>query len=133
MANLRYRVEADLATTLESDNQFGLPVVLIDPDGNRVDQSVHGGALFGQVLYETVRVNPDTGEEMVINNPVVTLRRSSLARVPAAGEKWLVKIPVDPTPEAAVEDFIFDSTRAPGGSRSIGFIVLYLRRAVQSV
>lgn len=133
MTNLRQLAESDLALTLESENQFGLPIVLIDPDGNKIDQSIHGGALLGQVLYETVSVNPDTGEEMTVNNPVVTLRRSSLVRVPEPGEKWLVKIPVDPTADAPVEDFIFDPTRAPSGSRSIGFITLYLRRAVQSI
>ena len=53
MPNLRELAESDLGTTLEGD--FALPVELIDPDG--VKQS-----LVGQVLYDTVEFNPETGE-----------------------------------------------------------------------
>ena len=122
--NLREQAESDLSFTLEG--AFGLPVTLIAPDGSIQDD------LVGQVLYDTVRINPETGEEMVVNNPVVVLRRSSLDRIPLPGEKWIVKIPVDPSITATLEDFMIDETRPPEGGRSIGFIRLYLRRAQQS-
>lgn len=131
MTNLRERVERDLVTSIEKE--WGLPVKLVSPDGVIIETSVHtGNALVGQVLYDTVRINPDTGEEMVVGNPVVVLRRSSLSRVPEPGEKWIVKIPTSPSESAALEDFIIDPSRPPEGGRSIGFIRLYLRRAVQS-
>lgn len=132
MANLRHQAEADLSLTLEDPSQWGLPVELIDPDGVKIITNNAGEPLTGQVMYESIVINPDTGEEIVVANPVVTLRRSSLPRIPAAGEKWLVRIPVDPTDGAPLADFIFDATRAPGGSRSIGYIKLYLRRAQQN-
>ena len=116
--NLREQAESDLSFTLEG--AFGLPVTLIAPDGSIQDN------LTGQVLYDTIKVNPETGEEMVVNNPVVSLRRSSLDRIPLPGEKWIVKIPVDPSTTATLEDFIIDQTRPPEGGRSIGFIRLYL-------
>ena len=132
MVNLREKAEADLATTLEKE--WGLPVQLVDPDGNEITQSFNDATLLlrGQVLYDTVRVDPETGEPMIINEPIVTLRRSSLERVPIAGENWLVRIPVDPSESAAFIDFVISPTKAPEGGRSIGFIRLYLRRAVQS-
>ena len=68
----------------------------------------------------------------MVNNPIVVLRRSSLERVPVAGEKWLVKIPIDPVEGSTIDDFIIDPTRPPEGGRSIGFIRLYLRKAEQS-
>lgn len=127
--NLRQKAEADLSKTLEGD--FGLPVILIDPDGNEITENVLGTTLKGQILYSTVRTDPETGEPIIVNNPVVTLRRNSLARVPVPGEKWLVRIPVDPTSGANPIDFIIDLDRSPEGGRDIGFIRLYLRKAEQ--
>lgn len=124
MSNLRELGESDLAITLEGD--FHLPVELIDPDG-----VIHTG-LKGQVLYDTVVVDPETMEPMTVNNPIVSLRRSSLTRVPEAGEKWVVKIPTTPSTTAPFEDFLISPTRPPGGGASIGFIKLYLNRMEQS-
>lgn len=129
--NLRERAELDLARTLEGD--FSLPVELVDPDGNEITASINdSGGLRGQIIFDTVKLNPDTGEEMVLNSPVVSLRRSSLARVPEPGETWLVRIPTTPSVAAAKDDFVIDPSRPPEGGRSLGFIRLYLRRAEQS-
>jgi hypothetical protein len=133
LSNLRQKIESDLAVSLESLDQFGLPVILISPAGDIIDESLHGGVLAGEIRYETGKVNPDTGEEMYVNNPIVTLRRTSLSRVPVHGEKWLVRIPISPVQGAPIEDFIIDATHAMAGGGSAGFIKLYLRRAVQSV
>lgn len=131
MLNLRRKIEQDLSRTIE--REYGLPVSLVSPAGEEINTSVHTGEqLYGQILYESVRVNPDTGEEIVLNNPAITLRRSSLSRVPEPNETWLVRIPTAPTEGAPIEDFVFDSTRAPEGGQSIGYITLYLRRATQS-
>jgi hypothetical protein len=130
--NLRERAESDLKHSLESG--FGLPVTLIDPDGVTIDtKNGTTDPLVGQVLYDTVRVNPETGEDMIVNNPIVTLRRSSLSRIPKAGEKWFVKIPVTPSETAELVDFVTDSTRPPEGGNSIGFVRLYLRKAQQKL
>jgi hypothetical protein len=109
-----------------------LPVVLIDPDGNIIDTTLNDtGVLRGQINYETMDIDPQTGADMVVNLPVVALRRSSLSRVPEAGEKWFVKIPVSPVEGAAIEDFILSETRPPEGGAGIGFVRLYLQRAAQ--
>jgi hypothetical protein len=129
--SLREQVESDLAVSLEGD--WGLPVVLVEPDGTTISTSLNsGGILMGQVLYDTVGVNPDTGDAMVISNPIVTLRRTSLSRVPISGEKWLVKIPANPSLTAPVEDYVIDPSRAIEGGRTFGFVRLYLRRAKQA-
>ena len=122
MGTLRFTAEADLETSLEGD--FGLPVTLQDADG--ASQTVQG-----QILYDTIRTNPDSGDEMVVNNPVVTVRRSSLNTIPAKGEKWIVQIPESPTAGAAIITFMLDDDRAAEGGSSIGFIRLYLRKVKQ--
>lgn len=116
-------VERHLAVTLEG--RWSLPVNLIDPDGVRTD------GLRGQVLYDIRRMNPETGEGVTVNVPVVTLRRSSLTRLPLPGETWLVEIPESVTDPTTVQ-FLLSSDRPPEGGKSIGFIRLYLQQVEQS-
>lgn len=136
MDSLRERVESDLAITLEG--QWGLPVELTDPDGKKITTSANSPdplnplPLRGQVLYTTVRVSTETGEEVITNAPVVTLRRSSLSRIPADGENWLVKFPKDPSLTADLENYALTPSRANEGGRSIGFIRLYPSKVIQS-
>lgn len=131
VTSLRQRAEKDLAFSLE--REFKIPVILIDPDGETHDTSENDGLqLGGQVLSDSISFNPETGDQIVSPNPIVTLRRSSLSRVPEPGEKWIVKIPTSPVEGAPVFDFIIDPTKSPEGGRSIGFIRLYLRFAEQS-
>lgn len=128
---MRERVERDLGLSLEGP--WGLPVTLLSPDG--VLQTLKKGAttpLLGQVLYDTLRMNPETGEEVVVSVPVVALRRSSLDRVPAAGENWIVSIPEAPSMTAAMRQYVLSSTKPPEGGLSVGFIRLYLQQVEES-
>jgi len=126
---LRAEIEEALGETLEAE--FGLPVVLTSPDGVRYSTSANDptAELVGQVLYDTVSQDTD-GNQILDHRPVVTLRRSSLTRVPAAGEKWSVEIPTTPRADSPRETFLVERASEDGGS--IGFIRLYLRKAAQS-
>lgn len=129
--NLRERAESDLSQSLEGD--FGLPVELIDPDGEIINtRQSDDSTLKGQVLYNSKDVDIDTGLPIVINRPVVTLRRSSLSRIPVAGEKWIVRIPKNPSETDTLIDFALDESRPPETGQSIGFIKLYLRTTQQT-
>lgn len=118
MGNLRERVASDLSFSL-TGSDWGLPIVLVSPDN--VSYNV-----TGQVLYNSKATDPDTGEQFIVNNPVVTLETAALTRIPLDGEKWGVKIPVTPSTTAVKEDFVLAS-RPPERS-SVGFIRLYLTR-----
>lgn len=122
--NLREQVELDLSTTLEGE--FSLPVNLVDPDGVKYND------LHGMVLFDISRINPETGEPVTVGTPVVVLRRASLVRVPAAGEKWIVEIPERPSVDANKVQYVLSPTRPPEGGASIGFIRLYLQNVEQS-
>ncbi len=136
MINLRERAESDLKKSLE--REFALPVVLTDPDGVKYDESQNSAdpenpdALSGQILYSFISVNPETGEEIVVNNPIVSIRRTSMLRVPVAGERWSFEIPVIPSTTATKELFVLDDKRVPENDDSIGFIRYYLTKAEQS-
>lgn len=120
--DIRDLAERHLAITLEG--AYSKEVILTDPDG--VKQT-----LRAQVLYDKVVQNPITGQDQVINEPVVVLRRSSLTRIPKAAERWFVKMPISPVAGAAKEDFVLGGGRAVEGGASIGFIRLYPKKAKQ--
>ena len=136
MVNLRQQAESDLKKTLEKE--FALPVFITSPDGVKQENSENSAdplnpdALSGQILYSYVAVNPDTGEEIVVNNPIVSLRRSSLVRIPQAGETWVFEIPVTPSPTADKVPFIMDAGRSPENDDSIGYTRYFLTKAEQS-
>lgn len=124
MTPLRQTIEADLSDTLEgefaSETSAGVgQVTLIDPDG-----VVYSG-LKSLVFYDYRRVSPETGEPVVVHEPVVILRRSSLTRIPLAGEKWEIRFPVSPRAGAPIASFLLDGKRAPEGGETIGFIRVY--------
>jgi len=128
--SIRVQAEADLAVPLEDPDGFGLPVILIAPDGTRYDTSANDPTqdLSGQILYDTTVTEPETGLDIIVHKPVVTLRRSSLARVPAPGETWAVEIPEIPDPAATKT--LHTVERATEEGKAIGFIRLYLTKAV---
>lgn len=121
--NLRELAESDLSISLEGD--FGLPVELIDPDGVKYD------GISGQVLFDVESVNPETLEVTVIER-IVSLRRSTLTRIPLDGERWVVRIPTTPSTTAELEDFVLSEDRPSSGGASIGFIKLYPERIAQT-
>jgi hypothetical protein len=128
--NLRERVEQDLAITLEG--KFKLPVELVDPEGVEYTKSANDPTsdLVGRVVYDRLIENPDHGGPMVVDKVHVTLRRSSLTRVPVAGETWAVRVPETPHVDADKETFLMEDP--PEGGRSIGYIQLHLMKAAQS-
>ena len=124
LVNLRALAEKHLAVTLEG--QWAIEVDLIGPDGKKQL------GLKAQVLYDRIEQNPSTGQPVIVNEPVVTLRYSSLNPAPASpNEKWMISMPVSPVEGAAKEDFVLDPSRAIEGGRSIGFIRLYPKKVRQ--
>jgi hypothetical protein len=123
--NLREQAEADLAVTLEDTALFGMLVELIAPDGEVI-------AASGQVLYDSMETN-DLGLTTIVHKPVVTLRRSSLSRIPLSTDRprWACRIPESPLAGAAERTYLVETPNEGGGS--IGMIRLYLTRAEQSV
>lgn len=122
--NLRAQAEADLATSLEDKNLFGQDVVLISPDGEKQ-------TLSGQVLYDSMTTD-EMGVSTLVHKPVVTLRKSSLSRIPLPTDRprWACKIPMNPTIGAPMGTFIVEVPSEGGGS--LGILRLYLTKAEQA-
>lgn len=131
MPGLRTRAIADMKRLNLRD--WSDIVELTDPDGNRYTTDNETGETLKavQILYDYRRVNPMTGEEIIVNEPVVTMALSSLARVPQAGETWFIKIPTE-TGSTTLENFLLTPDRSPEGGKSLGFIRLYPIKAGQA-
>lgn len=130
LPNLRKLTESVLATSLES--AWGLPVELTSPDGITQTLSANDGeTLVGQVLSSSLDSDPETGATLLTDKPVVTLRISSLDRVPLAGENWFIKMSMIPDPAATKEDFMMSADRPPFRNESIGFVKIYCQKVTQ--
>ncbi len=130
MINVRALAEQDLGQTLEGE--FRIAVSLIAPDGLKINTTVDGKPLGGRVLWGQPRTNLETGEVVIVSDPVVILRRSSLSRVPLTGEAWSVIIPSGPMTGAPLGLYMLDRSRSLEGGRSLGTIKLPLVRVDQS-
>ncbi len=121
--NLRERMEQDLGEILEDyENGFGLPVILIAPDGTKQEFSANDPdtprtiPLTGRITYARFDQDPETGMPFRVDNPIVTLRISSLDRVPVKGENWIVQIPEEPRVDADKKSFLIEFAPRTGGS-----------------
>jgi len=84
-----------------------------------------------QVLRNSVDVNPDTGEPMIVVLSSVSVRISSLTHVPGANETTQIRIPESVISGADVLDYIASETR-PNFKNAIGFMTFYPQIAEQS-
>lgn len=132
MEDLRATQERDLADCIEGE--FGADVTLTDPDGTiyNTNASDPTKSLRAKIRYRTISVDPATGEPVVIHKPVVTIRITSLARVPADGENWFITMPVSPVSGAPSESFLFTPDRAIEDGVDMGYIKMYLVDIEQS-
>lgn len=131
MPNLRVRAAQDARKLNVRD--WGLLVELIDPDGKKYNTDIISGEPLKSPMltYDRTRIQPETGEEMTVAQPVLTLSRLSLERVPKPGETWTVRIQESPTSLIMV-DYIISPTRASEGGQSLEIIRLYLQKLEQS-
>lgn len=131
MPDLRTRAIVD-AKRLNLRDWSGV-IELIDPDGNKYDIDNETGQTLKavQILSDYRRIDPMTGETIVITEPIVVMARSSLSRIPQAGEIWSIKIQLDPQSET-LENYLLTGDRSPEGGRSLGLIRLYPIKAEQS-
>lgn len=132
MENLRAQIEKDLGESMEGE--WKIDVELTDPDGNVQTMSANDATktLGGQVLYFSQPADPLTGEQTIVNMPVVSLRISSLDRVPANDEKWFIRMPISSLAGADKVSFAFTGTKAKEHGTDIGFIRLYPQKIEQS-
>lgn len=130
---LRNQAIADMKKLNISD--WSLPVILIAPDGVKyaLDAETNETLKAVQILYDRKEIDPDSGEQIMVKEPVVTLALSSLSRVPKDGENWSVQFPMDPTKPDVLTTFLFTSDKAFKDGQSLGFIRIYPQKADQTV
>lgn len=118
MENVRDAIADDLSEILE--DEFGQPITLISPSG--VTYNVIGWTLLTSVTQD------EFGETNFTNKPQVILRIRSLSVVPKSNENWVVKFA--DIAEQTVNTYMLEKAVMHG--RSLGYIKLFLTKAVQS-
>lgn len=145
MGNLRNVSRKNLIVT---ERQWGLLVRLTaDGTGTIYDRSADKDDPLRtlQTLNDFKRLNVETGEEVLVTDPVISIRLDALARVPQSGETWQVRLQIEPLdipldmdfdaaillhPDSFV-DYIIDPAKSTEGGNSIGYTRLYLHLAEQ--
>lgn len=112
--------ESYLGETLEG--YTGELVKMIAPDGATYTAQ-------GKVLRETFTQDTD-GQRVIDHKPVVELRRSTLERIPADGEKWVFEIQPHPAAGSETALYLLKGTSKEGAT--IGVMRFYLEAMVQS-
>lgn len=132
MINLREQTELDLYESME--REWKMPVEIIFADGKKQTHSLNNPSelLGGQVLYFSRSENPVTGEPIVVNTPVISLRISSLIKIPEPGEKCFIRCPISPKKDAPWVSFVFTTDKAPEDGTDIGFIRIYPQKIDES-
>ena len=130
--NLRELAVTDMR--VQNNKDWGLPIELTDPDGIRYTTDAITGETLkaAQILYDYRKLDPQTGEEITVSEPIVTIAKDSLTRVPLPGERWYIKMPIEPSESATLVSRVISEIRAPEGGSSLGFIRIYPGKAVQS-
>jgi len=126
--------ESDLAVTLEGD---GRTIILTSPADVIAHSSNYPTATVkGFIRYDSIVENPETGGQMIINKPAISIRRSSLPVLPTEGpndanyyQKWFVHISKSVT-DQTLEHYKIEHPPIQG--KSIGFIVLFLTKVSQT-
>jgi len=115
-----------------NNKDWGMLIELTAPDGTVYNtDSITGDPLVSMMtLNDAVRLDPDTGETIVVGEPIISIHRDSLVRVPAPGEKWFIKLQLNPDSDT-MTSFMLSPTRSPEGGASLGFIRLYLQKVKQ--
>ena len=83
------------------------------------------------VLSGRTTISPDSGEEIVVFRPVVTIPRSSLVVIPAADENCMFEIPLDPLIPTVLTSVSRDTSKTDEGGRSVNTKRFYLSQVEQ--
>ena len=128
MENLRAEIEKDLSFSIEND--WGSVVELTTPEGQTQKFSMNEPLkkLKAAIRYFTSKEDPVTGGTIIVNQPVVTFRISSLIRIPDDSDKWFIKMPISPVVGAPMESFVFTGDRFATHGTDIGFLNVYPHR-----
>ena len=118
----------------QNQKNWSLPIILQGPGGITYNKDNETGEDLTaiQILYDRRVENPDNGAIMMVHEPVITIANSSLSRIPADGEKWSIKFPLDPTDPDTLSNYAFNPDRASEDGSSLGFFRIYPERLVQS-
>jgi hypothetical protein len=124
--------EKDLADTIEGEH--GVQVYLESPEGVVITNTVDNRTLKGFVRrsYKDTRdIGRGDKDTVTVNAPVVKLRLSSLSKIPATGEEWIIGIPENPDGSGDFERYYLDPKKPVEVNKGTGTIKLFLGKTTK--
>lgn len=114
-------------------SRVGMPTELINPAGELITTTADDGILLkSEVLYDTEEIDPETGDLIIVGKTQVTFARIELAVLPAPGETWGIRIPINPAFPTVLKTFTLGPGRAPEDGQTIGYAKYFLKELEQT-
>ena len=113
---------------------FGLEYSVIGPDGvvrTHEANDPETKLKTEQILFNTIEIDPRTGEEIEISSPNITISVDSIDPAPKEGENWIFTLPVDASPNAETKQWAMNKNRFER-EPALGKIRLYMVELEQS-
>lgn len=88
-----------------NQNRWGVEYSAMGPDGvwQTVDAESGNPLKTIQVVYNSVEYKPETGEEVVVRDPNITISTRDLDPFPKEGENWVFRLPESMNPGASTK------------------------------
>lgn len=81
-------------TRVINSKRWGFAFVALGPLGEQSTDHTTGTELKSlQNISNTIKVDPESGEDIIVRNPQLTFSIDSMNPIPKAGEDWMFKIP----------------------------------------
>jgi hypothetical protein len=108
------------------EKEVGQKVVLLDDEGREYDKSALNpeNDLMGFLVSESLEYDINTGTEVLVDAPVLSLPLRALERIPQDGEKWIIRVQTSPFSEDLTS---FTLSGPPKNAKTIGYINLKLQ------
>ena len=133
MESLRETAEKDLYDCIESE--WGSVIEIMSPMGVTQRYSANNPTelLKGSVRMYSRRENPETGEPVVVDQPSVTVRISSLTTVPHAEDtdNWIIRFAPSPVHGTLLKSYTFTIDTAAEKGTDMGILKLYIHEISQ--
>lgn len=120
-----------------NEGHFGVPFRAVGPDGiwKEFDASYpiedEVGLKTLQINYTSIRIDPNTGDDVVVANPFIAIHTECLAPFPEPGEGWIFELPESLEENAPLKMFAMSADRLLRED-VLGAVVIYLMEVKQS-
>lgn len=116
-----------------NESLFGVHFRAVGPDGiwKNIDAESGEPLKTMQIIYNSVDEDVQTGAEVIVRTPNVTISNRCLNPFPSPGEHWVFEVPENPMPGASMKQYAMSRDREYRED-VLGVTTIYLIEMAQS-